>query len=266
MRVAVTGGRGFLGRYVTGELVGRDHEPVVLDHADDGWDVRTDPIPPVDAVIHLAGVLGTAELFDHPLTAVSVNVNGTLAVLQQCEALGAAYVGITMPSVWANPYQATKRCAFDLASAWHQHRGLAVSHVRAFNVYGPGQKLGPVQKMVPTFAHNAWRDVPLPIWGDGTQQVDLVYAGDVARMLVDALDYGEGEVFDAGTGEGMSVLGVADIVLMIAGGTVMSVEFLPMRAGETPTKVTADGAGWDLLGWHPAFDAAALRHTVESYR
>lgn len=264
MKVAVTGGLGFLGRYVNAELVRRDHEPVVLDHTD-GWDVRTDPVPPVDAVIHLAGVLGTAELFDHPLTAVSVNVNGTIAVLQQCEAIGASYVGITMPSVWANVYQATKRCAFDLASAWHEHRDLPVSHVRAFNVYGPGQKLGPVQKMVPTFAHNAWRNQPLPVWGDGTQQVDLVYAGDVARMLCDALDFGDGEIFDAGTGEGMSVLGVADIIGVIARSTAPC-EFHPMRAGETPAKVTAEGAGWDLLGWHPGFDADAFRLTVESYR
>lgn len=264
MNVAVTGGRGFLGRYVVGELVRRDHIPVVLDHTD-GWDVRIDLIPRVDAVIHLAGVLGTAELFDYPLNAVSVNVNGTIAVLQQCESMGAAYVGITMPSVWANPYQATKRCAYDFAMAWHQHRGLSVSHVRAFNVYGPGQKLGPVQKLIPTFSHNAWRNLPLPVWGDGTQQVDLVYAGDVAQVLADALDYGDGETFDAGTGEGMSVLGVADIVQFIAGSTA-DYEYLPMRPGETPAKVTAAGDGWDLLGWHPVFNAEAFRHTVESYR
>lgn len=264
MRVAVTGGQGFLGRYVTDELANRDLEPLVLDHTD-GWDVRTDPIPRVDAVIHLAGVLGTAELFDHPLKAVSVNINGAVAVLQQCEAIGASYVGITMPSVWSNPYQATKRCALDLAMAWNQHRGLPVSHVRAFNVYGPGQKLAPVQKMIPTFSYNAWRNIPLPIWGDGTQQVDLVYAGDVARMLVDALEFGGGEIFDAGTGEGMSVLGVADIIGVITRSSG-ACEFLPMRAGETPAKVTAEGSGWDLLGWHPGFDADAFRATVESYR
>lgn len=264
MKVAVTGGRGFLGRYTMAELVRRDHEPVLLDHTD-GWDVRTDPIPKVDAVIHLAGVLGTAELFEHPLTAVSVNINGTIAVLQQCESMGASYVGITMPSVWANPYQATKRCAFDFAMAWQQHRGLGVSHVRAFNVYGPHQKLGPVQKMVPTFAHNAWRNEPLPIWGDGTQQVDLVYAGDVAQVLVDALDHRAGQIFDAGTGEGMSVLGAADIIQLLTGSTA-DYAFRPMRPGESPAKVIAEGAGWDLLGWHPSFDADAFRRTVESYR
>lgn len=264
MKVAVTGGRGFLGRYVVEELQLRDHEPFVLDH-EDGWDVRIDPIPPVDTVIHLAGVLGTAELFDHPLKAVSVNITGTIAVLQQCESMGASYVGITMPSVWANVYQATKRCAYDFAMAWHHHRDLAVSHVRAFNVYGPGQKLGPVQKLIPTFAHRAWRDQPLPIWGDGTQQVDLVYAGDVAKVLCDALDYHSGEIFDAGTGEGMSVLGVADIIQVLCGSTA-EYDFQPMRPGESAAKVTAEGDGWDLLGWHPSFDAEAFRATVESYR
>jgi UDP-glucose 4-epimerase len=264
--VAVTGASGFLGQFVVYQLAELGHIPISLDRHLDGWDVRTDFIPKeCGAVIHLAGMLGTSELFDHPLEAVSVNINGTINVLQQCESQGMSYVGITMPSVWANPYQATKRCARDLAAAWHQHRGVPVSHVRAFNVYGPWQKVKGVQKMVPTFAHHAWRDMPLPIWGDGTQQVDLVYAGDVARALVAMLKFGDDEVFDAGTGEGRSVLEVAHMVREIT-CTDPPNAHLPMRPGETPAKVTADGEGWDLLGWHPTFDADKFAVTVGYYR
>jgi UDP-glucose 4-epimerase len=264
MRVAVTGAAGFIGGHVDLELATRGHEIIPLD-LHHGWDVKRDPLPDCDKVIHLAGVLGTSELFDSPYQAIMVNVCGTLHVLEECFDKGAGFVGITMPSCWANLYQATKRCAKDLATTWHVEYGVPVSHVRAFNAFGPGQKLGPVQKMVPTFAHNAWRGLPLPVWGDGTQQVDLIHVGDIARMLCDALDYGDDEVFDAGTGEGMSVLGVADMVRLIT-GSLSDLEFRPMRPGEQPAKVTADGDGWDLLGWRPEFRADEFAATVDSYR
>src|SRR5689334_5442779 len=137
-------------------------------------------------VSHLAGMLGTSELFDRPREAVDINVKGTLNVPNWCQQEEAAYVGITMPdSSWANVYQATKPCAMRLATARHRNFGVPVSHVRAFNVYGPGQKHGPghPQKFLPTFATRAWAGLPLPVFGNGLQTIDPVWVGDVARML-----------------------------------------------------------------------------------
>ena len=271
VRVLVTGGHGFIGRHVMTALADHGHEGVSFD-LDAGQDVRYalavgaafgDFAP--DHVIHLAGVLGTAELFADPHGAVDANIHGTLNVLQACETAGAGYTGITMPSVWSNPYQATKRCARDFASAWHQHRGVPVSHVRAFNAYGEGQKLGPVQKIIPTFADRAHRGEPLPVWGDGTQQVDLVHAGDVAEMLVSAMDFGGDEVLDAGTGSGMSVNEVAALVIAQAGSRSRA-EYLPMRPGEHEAKCVATGEGWELTGWHPPVRGGELARTIASYR
>jgi len=215
-------------------------------------------------VIHLAGVLGTAELFDDPGYAIDVNVKGALRILQAAQEFGLAYVGITMPPVWENVYQATKTAAKSLASAWHRHYGIPVSHVRAYNVFGPGQKVGVPQKIVPTFAARAWSQLPIPIWGDGTQRVDLVYVEDVAKMLVDAIAFGHDEVFDAGTGEAKTVNEVAVEVNRIAGSQA-GVEYLPMRKGEHGDGVLASGEGWDLLGWHPSFREEDFTFTVETY-
>src|SRR3974390_2528886 len=88
--IVVTGGRGFIGSVVCEELRKKNYTPVCFDRAD-GADVRNFPPKiaaeqPIEGVIHLAGLLGTDELFDDPYGAVDVNINGTLRVLDACVA------------------------------------------------------------------------------------------------------------------------------------------------------------------------------------
>lgn len=266
MRVAVTGGRGFIGRPLLRELRNRGHQVWTLDLP--RHDVRTlRSLGGADAVIHLAGVLGTHELFDTVDLAIDVNVKGTARVLDAARQAGAAYVGITMPAVFPSIYTATKMAATGLEHAYHHTYGLRVSRVRAFNAYGPGQKHGPghPQKILPTFAVEAWANRPIPIWGDGEQTVDLIHTDDLARLLADALGHGDDATFDGGTGVAMSVNEVARRVLDVTGSTA-GVRYLPMRRGETPTTIAAKGEGWDRLDWHPEFDEAKFAAAVESYR
>lgn len=268
VKVVVSGSAGFIGARVVELLRDGGHSVEGLD-ASFGADIVTDDLElafrGADAAVHLAGVLGTAELFDNPRRAVDVNVKGTLNVLDACRASGASYVGITMPAVWANVYQATKHCARELATAWHENYAVPVSHVRAFNAFGPRQKHYGVQKILPTFAVRAWRNQPIPVWGDGTQTVDLVYVDDLARMLIEAIGFGDDEVFDGGTGQALTVLQVAQIVLETTGSTG-GIDFLPMRKGEKPTTIVAEGENWDLLSHHPELRLSDLERTIAWYR
>lgn len=272
MRVVITGSGGFIGRATVRAARHVGHTIASFDRRD-GLDVQN-PIDldlvltDADAVIHLAGVLGTAELFDNPHEAVNVNIHGTLNVLQACENLGLRYVGITMPPVFPSVYTATKVCADRLATAWHKARGVPVSHVKAYNAYGPGQAhgLGHPQKIVPTFASYAWAGKPIPVWGDGNQTVDLIHANDLGRLLVEALGHGDDVTFDGGTGEAFTVNQVAEMTNEICGSSA-GIAYLPMRAGETPTTIIAKGDGWERLGgWSPTFEMTHFVAAVESYR
>lgn len=268
MKIAITGGSGFLGQAAITAAETAGHEAWSFDRAH-GSDVlgSLDGLKGADTVIHLAGMLGTSELFDAPESAVHVNVIGTLRVLQWCQENGAAYVGISMPPVFPSVYTATKVCASRLATAWHQAYGLPVSHVRAFNAYGAHQKWGPghPQKIVPTFARAAWQNQPLPIWGDGEQTMDLVHTDDIARMLIDATTHGDDVTFDGGTGQAVTVNELAQFVLNTTGSTG-GVEHLPMRTGETPTRIVAEGEGWERLDWKPVHDWGRVATAIEWYR
>lgn len=270
-RIAVTGGAGFIGSAVMRRLDELGYDSVSIDRRE-GLDILNDQqeveeeLQFCDGVIHLAGILGTAELFDQVEEAIDTNIKGSAAILKMAVKHDLSYVGITMPRVWDNVYQATKAASVTLASAYHRHFDLHVSHVRAYNVFGPGQKVGIPQKIVPTFAHCAWTDRPIPVWGDGTQLVDLVYVGDVASMLVDALEFGGNDYFDAGTGTPMSVNDVARYTLDCVPESLSKMEYLPMRKGEHGSGVMAIGEGWDKLGWHPKLELEALKATIESYK
>ncbi|WP_328436908.1 NAD(P)-dependent oxidoreductase [Streptomyces sp. NBC_00444] len=268
MKIAVTGGSGFLGQATIRAAEAAGHGAWSFDRAH-GNDILGDlgALAGADVVVHLAGMLGTSELFDAPESAVHANVIGTLRVLRWCQEHDAGYVGITMPPVFPSVYTATKVCADRLATAWHEAYGVPVAHVRAFNAYGPAQKWGPghPQKILPTFARAAWEGRPLPVWGDGEQTMDLVHTDDVARMLVEATGHGDDVTFDAGTGVAVTVNELARAVLDFTGSNA-GVEHLPMRKGETPTRIVAEGEGWDRLDWKPEHSWERVAEVVEWYR
>lgn len=268
MRVAISGSGGFIGSAVARAVADAGHEVIPFDKVN-GNDILGDlsGLNRAEHVIHLAGVLGTSELFDTAEEAVDVNVKGTVRILNWCKDNGAGYTGVTLPPVFRSVYTATKMCADALTTAWHEAFGVPTSTVRAFNVFGIGQKWGPghPQKFLPTFATRAWAGKPIQIWGDGEQTMDVVSTGDLARMFVDAIRHGDNVLFDAGCGEEISVNEFAAHVLKVTGSTA-GVEYLPMRIGEVPSRIKAEGEGWDRLDWRPRLDWDEVDEAINWYR
>ena len=82
MRIAVTGGAGFIGAAVVKEAESRGNIVWRFDRSD-GHNVlgSLEMLKGADVVIHLAGMLGTAELFDDPFNAISARQVATRTVL-----------------------------------------------------------------------------------------------------------------------------------------------------------------------------------------
>ena len=269
MRVLTLGGAGFLGAATCAALAAAGHEPVVFDRnrrRDPGpWevilgDVRdatdvTEAAAHAGGVIHLAGVLGTAETIANPRPAIETNIGGGLNVLEACAQYGVPLVNIGVGNhAEFSTYSITKATVERLAVMYARDRGLAVNTLRAFNAYGPGQAApypyGPsrVRKMIPSFICRALAGKPIQVYGDGTQVMDMIAVDDVARCLAAALDKTAagitGRTWHAGAGRATTV---AEIAAMTAAevhaqtGTAARIEHLPMRPGETPgAQVLAD--------------------------
>lgn len=239
LKVLVTGSRGFIGQPTMQELSRRGHEAVGFDLPNtvlsaDGLSAAAEQ---ADAIIHLAGMLGTAETIGVEWEAAQVNIQGTLNVLDVAADRPVVLIG-TGHKGQMNPYAITKGAAEDLALSRVQWTGAQATIVRAYHVYGSGQKASapygqsPVRKIFPTFACQALTGAPLQVWGTGHQLVDMVWVGDVASVLVDAAENPRpGAVVQAGCGNPRTVRQVAADIIQAA-RSESTIEYLPMRPGE----------------------------------
>lgn len=288
-RAVVVGGLGFLGAAVVRELVTRGSAVLVVDRRASraacdrlfgrglvGWrraDI-TDRMTlrscfrRADEVYHFAGRLGTSELETDLHRAIEDNITGAVNVF---EAAMRADVGRVFypskPNVWLNAYTITKIAAEQFAEMFSR-RGLQISTLRYFNAYGPGQKVGPVRKIIPTFALQALRGEPLTVYGDGKQTVDMIYSTDLARVTIDIMRHPHHpEPLDLGRGVALTVNQVAaDVIAHLDSRS--PVHHLPMRDGETPgTRLVADITPLRRLLGDLAFAdwSNSLSHTLEWY-
>nr|WP_040198380.1 dTDP-glucose 4,6-dehydratase [Candidatus Soleaferrea massiliensis] len=95
-----------------------------------------------------------------------------------------------------SPYAASKAGADMVVKAYHDTHGLPVCITRCSNNYGPYQF---PEKLIPLMFTNCLRKKPLPVYGDGLQVRDWLYAEDHCRAIERVLlDGRAGEVYNIG--------------------------------------------------------------------
>ncbi len=227
MRVAITGGAGFIGANLAAHLTGGGHSVAVLDDMSSGRPenlagidvdlVLGSILEPaevdraldgVEAVVHLAARPSVPRSIADPVTSHRVNDLGTVEVLEAVRRRGdhaPQVIVASSSSVYGanptlpkhedlaprpvSPYAASKLATESYALAWGASFGLDVLAVRFFNVFGPLQAAGHASAaVVPSFVDAALAGSPLPVHGDGTQSRDFTYVGSVCRVLAGAIE------------------------------------------------------------------------------
>jgi UDP-glucose 4-epimerase len=198
-------------------------------------------------VIHLAGVLGTQETIKNPRPAAETNILGGLNVLEACAQYDVPLVNIAVGNWWMNnTYSITKNTVERFAEMMNRYRDTKITVVRALNAYGPRQMAaapyGPskVRKIMPSFICRALSGLPIEIYGDGEQIMDMIYVHDAARVLVTALettaDFGAPlKTLEAGSGRRTTVNDIAEVVVAEVERVTdkrVGINHIPMRPGE----------------------------------
>jgi len=211
-------------------------------------DLLNEAMKGVDGVFHLAA-LWLLHCHDYPRSAFEVNIRGTFNVLEACAAhkvkrlvysSSASVYGdaITIPMTEDHPYNnrtfygATKIAGEHMCRAYYERYGLAYVGLRYMNVYGPRQDYkGAYVAVVMKVLDRLEQGLPPIIYGDGSQEYDFIYAADVARanlyaMQSDAAD----RCYNVGSGQGTSIKALVEMILDITGSR-LPIQFEP--AGQT---------------------------------
>ena len=267
--IVVTGAFGFIGEEVCRQLILQGKVPHAFDRPNDVRNRQQvfDAVTRADGVINLAGVLGTAEIFGSEHEASEINILGAINVLDAAQQADIHMVQIaTGHEGQPNPYAITKKCATDLCLARAVYHQQKVNVVKAFHVYGPGQKMcaphgsSKVRKIVPSFVARALTNMDIEINGGGLQVIDLVFLEDAARVLVEALLPPYGRKLDAGTGVPTTVLDAAETIISACHSS-SAIKHVPMRIGEPEGSV--------VLSLHPEchrYWPYGLPETIDWYR
>jgi UDP-glucose 4-epimerase len=188
----------------------------------------------MDEVYLLAGKLGTSELDNSLRLAIEVNILGALEVFEAALACNVPRVLFaSKPSRWLNTYTITKYTAEKIAHLISRYHPIQISVLSYLNIFGPGQKLYPVRKILPVFAAQAIKGLPIQVYGDGQQTVDMIFSKDAALITIEVMrNKFNPQTIECGTGTEMSVLEVARSVNEYFGNQA-GIQFMTMRKGET---------------------------------
>ncbi|MBT5320332.1 MAG: NAD-dependent epimerase/dehydratase family protein, partial [Chloroflexi bacterium] len=222
-RYAVTGGAGFIGSNIVGNLVGRGHHVTVIDDLSSGHMVNLNPyhevdfvnasildesalmpaFEGVDTVFHLAASVGNKRSIDNPALDSKINVLGTINVLEACRAAGVRKIVVSSsagifgelhelpisedhPVEPDSPYGASKLAAEKLCLAYAKLYDLEAIALRYFNVYGPNQRFDAYGNVIPIFVFKMLNGEPITIFGDGDQTRDFISVTDVVQANIKA--------------------------------------------------------------------------------
>jgi len=290
MKIAITGGAGFVGSHIAEELSKeKDNEVVILDDLSAG---KTENIKSLDVkfvkgsvtdldllekvfkncgcVFHQAAICSVSESIKDPIASNNVNVNGTLNVLLAAKECGVEkVVCASSSSVYGDtselpkredmlptplsPYAATKLVGEHYCKVFNEIYGLKTVSLRYFNVYGPRQD--PVSEyaaVIPRFIACVRNNQSLVIHRDGTQTRDFVFVKDVVKANILAMKSNATGVFNIGSGRETSINELAKLITDSLCKN-LKVVYEEARKGDVKRSLADISKAKDKLGYEPTY-------------
>ena len=169
----------------------------------------------------------------------------------------------TDPMMPSSPYSASKTGADRLAYSYFKTYDLPVIISRASNNYGSHQY---PEKLIPLFITNAIDNKQLPLYGDGLNVRDWLYADDHCSAIDFIISNGvPGEVYNVGGGNELTNIMITDRILELTGKSKELIKFVDDRPGHD-RRYALDTAKLSALGWDPAIDfKTGMEKTVNWY-
>jgi GDP-L-fucose synthase len=299
--VLLTGGSGFLGRFVLKGLLERgvEESTIRIPRSSDLdlriWENCRTAVAGVDLVIHLAALVGGIGFnrrnpgrifYDNILMGVQLMEAARLAGVSKFVQVGTvcAYPRLTpVPfsegSLWDGypestnaPYGIAKKALLVQAQAYRAQYGLNVIYLLPTNLYGPGDNFDPEDShVIPALIRKCVQAVEtgapeITVWGTGSVSREFLYVEDCAEGVILAAErYDGGEPVNLGCGDEIRI---SDLVGIIAEecGFKGTIRWDPAMPDGQPRR-RLDTSRASAFGFAPRTQfRTGIRRTVEWYR
>jgi len=287
--VMITGGAGFIGRFLSKALIQRGYEVFLFDlkenpsHDITNYRVLRECIDAwnPDVVFHLAANPRVDISFEDPITDLKINTLGTLNLLKALKGRNVKLIFTSTAHVYGepqylpiderhpinpkSPYAISKYAAERYCLIYGRKLGLKVVVVRLFNTYGPGQSLGFV---IPDLIHRLINNPEeLLVYGTGREVRDFIFISDVVNALIKVMECEvEGECYNIGSGVGTSISKLISLLIKITNIRPRKITFTKRNTSGKPSIIIADiSKAKRELKWKPLVSIEeGLRHVVRS--
>jgi dTDP-glucose 4,6-dehydratase len=243
-------------------------------------DAVTEAIAGCEAIVNFAAETHVDRSIVGAHNFLTTNVRGTWVLLEAAREAGARHVQVSTDEVYgsiesgsftessplapSSPYSATKAGGDLLVASYFHTHGLPTVVCRGSNNYGPYQY---PEKLIPLMILNALAGDALPVYGDGLNVRNWLYAEDFARAIGAVLADGEpGEAYNVGGPDECTNLDVVKRILELCSRDESLIELVPDRPGHD-RRYSLSSEKVRELGWRPRmrFDQG-LDSTVGWYR
>lgn len=310
MRILITGGAGFLGSHLSDRFLKEGHQVIAIDNLITGsmdniahlmgnenfTFIRHNVTnylyvkESLDAVLHFASPASPVDYLEHPIHTLKVGSLGTLNAIGLAKAKQARFLLASTSEVYGDPklnpqpesywgnvnpigprgvYDEAKRFAEAMTMAYHRYHDLDTRIVRIFNTYGPRMRLND-GRVVPNFIYQAINDLPITVYGDGSQTRSFQYFSDLIEGVYRLLFSDEVEPVNIGNPLETPIVDFAYMVQELTNTKSEVVHINPTddRVTDDPKVRRPDiSKARQILGWEPEVKLVdGLMKTIDFYR
>jgi UDP-glucuronate decarboxylase len=305
LRVAVTGGAGFIGSFLCERLVEENHEVICIDNFYTGrrrnvahllgrpnfellrHDVTMPLYIEVDQIYNLACPASPVHYQFDPVQTTKTSVHGAINMLGLAKRTKARILQASTSEVYGDPgvhpqqeeywgnvnpigvracYDEGKRCAETLFFDYRRQHGMPIKVARIFNTYGP--RMHPNDgRVVSSFVVQALRGEPITIYGDGSQTRSFCYVSDLVEGLIRLMNTPE-EVtgpINLGNPSEIAIGELAEQIVALTGSR-SPIEYRELPADDPVRRRPDVRKARQLLDWSPTVPLReGLLRTVEHF-
>jgi dTDP-glucose 4,6-dehydratase len=306
LRVAITGGAGFLGSHLCDLFLSKGWDVVCLDNLITGaranvahltsnphfsfveQDVSEpyDVADPLDAVLNFASPASPPDYLKHPIETMKVGSFGTYNTLELArkkkakflqastsECYGDPDVSPQPESYWGHVNPIGPRSVYDEAKRFGE--ALTMAYYRQHGVETRIVRIfntyGPRMRLndgraLPNFLYQAFTGEPITVYGDGNQTRSFCYVSDLIEGIYRLLESGEHEPVNIGNPNEITILEFAERVRTLVGSKV-PILFKPLPQDDPKQRCPDLSKARRLLNWEPQVKLAdGLQRTYEYFQ